>query len=46
MTVEDVSNAFVFHVQTDGSMPVDELVTRAADSIESRARDLEEAVQL
>ncbi|QSW99364.1 DNA-directed RNA polymerase subunit D [Haloterrigena alkaliphila] len=46
VTVEDVSNAFVFHVETDGSFSVEELVTRAADSIESRATDLEEAVQL
>ncbi|NGM69328.1 DNA-directed RNA polymerase subunit D [Natronolimnobius sp. AArcel1] len=46
VTVEDVPNAFVFHVETDGSTTVDELVTRAADSIETRARELEEAVQL
>ena len=44
--VEDVPNAFVFHVETDGSFSVDSLVTRAADSIERRARELEEAVQL
>ncbi|SFC50378.1 DNA-directed RNA polymerase, subunit D [Halobiforma haloterrestris] len=44
--VEDVPNAFVFHVETDGSLDVEELVTRAADSIESRATELEEAVQL
>ncbi|ADB61428.1 RNA polymerase insert [Haloterrigena turkmenica DSM 5511] len=44
--IEDVPNAFVFHVETDGSFSVEELVTRAADSIESRATDLEDAVQL
>ncbi|WP_339102985.1 DNA-directed RNA polymerase subunit D [Haloterrigena salinisoli] len=44
--VEDVPNAFVFHVETDGSFTVEELVTRAADSIESRATALEDAVQL
>ncbi len=44
--VEDVPNAFVFHVETDGSFTVDELVTRAVDSIEARAIELEEAVQL
>ncbi len=44
--VEDVPNAFVFHVETDGSFTVEELVTRALDSIDARAADLEEAVQL
>ncbi|SIR59407.1 DNA-directed RNA polymerase subunit D [Natronorubrum thiooxidans] len=44
--VEDVPNAFVFNIETDGSFPVTELVTRAADSIEARATDLENAVQL
>ncbi|MFC4246315.1 DNA-directed RNA polymerase subunit D [Natribaculum luteum] len=44
--VEDVPNAFVFHVETDGSFTVDELVARAVDSIEARATELEEAVQL
>ncbi|ELY52670.1 MULTISPECIES: DNA-directed RNA polymerase subunit D [Natronorubrum] len=44
--VEDVPNAFVFNIETDGSFPVDELVTRAADSIAARATDLEDAVQL
>ncbi|MDG5819281.1 DNA-directed RNA polymerase subunit D [Natronococcus sp. A-GB7] len=46
VTLEDVPNAFVFHVETDGSFTVEELVTRAADSIEARATELEEAVQL
>ncbi|MDQ2049540.1 DNA-directed RNA polymerase subunit D [Natronolimnohabitans sp. A-GB9] len=44
--IEDVPNAFVFHVETDGSFTVEELVTRAADTIESRATELEDAVQL
>ncbi|SEV84317.1 DNA-directed RNA polymerase subunit D [Natrinema salifodinae] len=44
--VEDVPNAFVFHVETDGSFTVEELVTRAADTIGARATELEEAVQL
>jgi DNA-directed RNA polymerase subunit D len=33
-------------VETDGSFTVDELVTRAVDSIESRAAELEEKVAL
>ena len=44
--VEDVENAFVFHVETDGSFSVEELVTRAADTIDERAAELAEAVQL
>ncbi|MFD1562416.1 DNA-directed RNA polymerase subunit D [Haloarchaeobius amylolyticus] len=44
--VEDVPNAFVFHVETDGSFTVDELVTRAAETLEARATELEDAVQL
>ncbi|WP_254863162.1 DNA-directed RNA polymerase subunit D [Halovivax gelatinilyticus] len=46
VTIEDVPNAFVFHVETDGSFSVEELVGRAADSIDERAAELEEAVQL
>ena len=46
VSVEDVPNAFVFHVETDGSFTVEELVTRAADTIEARATELEDAVQL
>ncbi|MDJ1431803.1 DNA-directed RNA polymerase subunit D [Halostagnicola sp. A-GB9-2] len=46
VSVEDVPNAFVFHVETDGSFTVDELVTRAVESLEARATELEEAVQL
>ncbi|QLG48237.1 DNA-directed RNA polymerase subunit D [Natrinema halophilum] len=44
--VEDVPNAFVFHVETDGSFTIEELVTRAAETLEARATELEEAVQL
>ncbi|TYL36216.1 DNA-directed RNA polymerase subunit D [Natronococcus pandeyae] len=44
--LEDVPNAFVFHVETDGSFTIEELVTRAADTIEARATELEDAVQL
>jgi len=46
LAVHDVPNAFVFHVETDGSFTVEDLVVRAADSIESRAKELEEAMQL
>jgi DNA-directed RNA polymerase subunit D len=44
--VNDVENAFVFNVETDGSFSVDELVTQAVDTIEDRAVELKEAVQL
>ncbi|PSQ42018.1 DNA-directed RNA polymerase subunit D [Halobacteriales archaeon SW_5_68_122] len=44
--VEDVPNAFVFDVESDGSVTVDELVLKAVDTLESRANELEEAVQL
>ena len=44
--VHDVEGAFVFHVESDGSMPVEDLVTRAVGSIYDRAEELEEAVQL
>ena len=44
--VHDVSNAFVFHVETDGSLTTDEIVTAAATSISDRADELEQAVQL
>ena len=46
VAVEDVPNAFVFHVETDGSMPVTELVSRAVGSLYDRAEELEEAVAL
>ncbi|MFC7142360.1 DNA-directed RNA polymerase subunit D [Halosimplex aquaticum] len=44
--VEDVPNAFVFSVETDGSLTVEELVTRAIDSLRDRADELRESVQL
>jgi len=44
--VEDVENAFVFHVETDGSLDVEELVLAAVDSLHDRAVELGEAVQL
>ncbi|MCT9096652.1 DNA-directed RNA polymerase subunit D [Haloarchaeobius sp. HME9146] len=46
LEVTDVEKAFVFHVETDGSMTVEELVTRATDSIEARATELQDAVTL
>jgi DNA-directed RNA polymerase subunit D len=44
--VSDVQDAFVFHVETDGSFSVEELVLAAVDSIEDRAAELEETVAL
>lgn len=44
--VHDVDEAFVFHVESDGSLSVDELVTAAVDSIGTRADELEQSVQL
>ncbi len=44
--VVDVPNAFVFYVETDGSFPVEDLVTGAVRSVFDRADDLEQAVQL
>ena len=46
VAVHDVPEAFVFHVETDGSFSVEELVTRAVDSIEARAVELEEKVAI
>ena len=46
LEVDDVPGAFVFHVESDGSMPVSELVLRAVDSLVGRADELEQAVQL
>jgi DNA-directed RNA polymerase subunit D len=46
LTVEDVENAFVFDVETDGSFSVEELVVEGVDSIENRADELKEAIQL
>jgi DNA-directed RNA polymerase, subunit D (EC 2.7.7.6) len=46
LSVSDVENAFVFDVETDGSLSADELVGRAVGSLEARGRELKEAVQL
>jgi len=46
LEVHDVENAFVFDVETDGSLTVDELVVRAVDSLRSRADELRDVVQL
>ena len=46
LDVQDVPNAFVFHVETDGSLSVEELVLEAVDSLQRRADELGEAVQL
>ena len=46
VTIHDVENAFVFHVESDGSMSVEELVSRAVGSLHDRADELEKAVQL
>jgi len=42
--VTDVPGAFVFHVETDGSFTVEELVLRAVESIGDRAAELETKV--
>jgi DNA-directed RNA polymerase subunit D len=44
--VHDVQDAFVFDVETDGSFDVEDLVVRAVDTIEDRATELRETVQL
>ncbi|WP_276272259.1 DNA-directed RNA polymerase subunit D [Haloarcula litorea] len=44
--VSDVPNAFVFHVETDGSFTTEELVLRAVESLRGRATELKEAVEL
>ena len=44
--VEDVPNAFVFSVESDGSVPVEDLVVEAVGTLHARADELEEAVQL
>ncbi len=46
VVVHDIEGAFVFDVETDGSFSVDELVDQAVGSLESRATELKEAVQL
>ena len=44
--VHDVENAFVFDVETDGSFSVEDLVVLAVNTIEDRAAELKETVQL
>jgi DNA-directed RNA polymerase subunit D len=44
--VTDVEHAFVFSVETDGSMSVEELFTRAVETLDARAAELEDAVSL
>ncbi|MDR9380613.1 MAG: DNA-directed RNA polymerase subunit D [Natronomonas sp.] len=46
VTVEDVPNAFIFDVETDGSISVDELVLKAVETLRLRADELEDAVRL
>ncbi|WP_225333866.1 DNA-directed RNA polymerase subunit D [Halomicrobium urmianum] len=46
LAVTDVENAFVFHVETDGSFTVEELTLRAVETIRDRADELRDAVQL
>ena len=46
VAVNDVPGAFVFHVETDGSFTVEELVLRAVESINLRAAELEEKVSV
>jgi DNA-directed RNA polymerase subunit D len=46
LVVEDVENAFVFTVETDGSFTADDLVRRAIDTLRDRADELREAVRL
>lgn len=44
--VRDIPNTFVFHVESDGSMSIDDLVISATDTLYDRADELEEAVSL
>ncbi|TKR27756.1 DNA-directed RNA polymerase subunit D [Natronomonas salsuginis] len=46
VTVEGVPNAFIFDVETDGSMSVDDLVLKAVETLRLRADELEDAVRL
>lgn len=46
VSVVDVENAFVFDVETDGSLSVTELVTQAVQTIHDRAEELDTAVTL
>ncbi|WP_435065703.1 DNA-directed RNA polymerase subunit D [Halobaculum sp. EA56] len=44
LQIEDVPGAFVFHIETDGSMSVEELTLRAVESLRDRADELAEKV--
>ena len=44
LEVEDVPGAFVFHIETDGSMSVEELTLRAVESLRDRADELADKV--
>lgn len=46
LSVSDVDDAFVFDVETDGSLTIDELVLGAVETIEDRATELRGTVQL
>ena len=46
VVVHDVPEAFVFHVETDGSFSVEELVVRAAETLGDRAAELESKVAI
>jgi DNA-directed RNA polymerase subunit D len=46
LEVHDVEDAFVFDVETDGSFDVDTLTLAAVETIEDRAEQLQEAIQL
>lgn len=46
VAIEEIEGTFVFHVETDGSMTVDELVLEAAATMRDRAAMLEEALEL
>jgi DNA-directed RNA polymerase subunit D len=42
--VEEVPGAFVFHVESDGSLDVEELLLRAVDTLQDRADELADKV--
>ncbi|CCQ34392.1 DNA-directed RNA polymerase subunit D protein [Halorhabdus tiamatea SARL4B] len=44
--IEDVTDAFVFHVETDGSFDVDTLVKEGVGTLRRRAEELTETIQL
>lgn len=46
LEVTDVDEAFVFDVETDGSYSADDLVLEAIGTIEARANELKETIQL